>query len=142
MGVGTGPYHSPAERLARQYTLDHLPLGEDTADRQEANRLARQYEDRLRKKEITPSDLANARTEGKITASDQQKILARAARTPLQNSFRNLTPDQALQVWNKATPEEKQQVRPMLANKLSRLSELPPEKREALKAKILSALHP
>ena len=140
-GVSTYPYRTPAERLARQFTLDNIPLGPESADRKDANRLAHQFEDQLRNKEKTPADLARARQEGKITAADQQKILARAARTPLQNAFRSLTPEQALQIWDKATPEEKQQVRPLFANKLGGVEKLAAEKRAAIRDRITAALH-
>ena len=140
-GVSTYPYRTPAERLARQFTLDNIPLGPESADRKDANRLAHQFEDQLRNREKTPEDLIRARQEGKITAADQQKILARAARTPLQNAFRSLTPEQALQVWAKATPEEKQQIRPLFANKLGGVEKLPAEKRTAIRDRITAALH-
>lgn len=140
-GISTFPYKSPAERLARQYSLDTMPLGEQSKDRKDANQLARHLEDRLRKKQISAREVAEARKEGKITSSDQKRILARAARTPLQNSFRSLTPQQAMNVWDKADDEEKKQIRPLLANKLSRVDSVPQDQRAKLKAKIFAALH-
>jgi hypothetical protein len=140
-GISTSPYLSPAERMARNFTLDRMPLGEDSADRKDANQLARELEDRLRKKQITPLDVTRLRQQGKITPTDQKRILARAARTPLQNSFRSLTPQEAIQVWDKADADERKQIRPLLANKLSRLDSVPQNQRVKLRSKILAALH-
>jgi hypothetical protein len=141
VGISTAPYLSPAERIARNFTLDRMPLGEDSADRKDANQLARELEDRLRKKQITPLDVTRLRQQGKITPTDQKQILARAARTPLQNSFRSLTPQEAIEVWDKADADERKQVRPLLANKLSRLDSVPQDQRTKLRSKILFALH-
>lgn len=140
-GVSTFPYKSPAERLAQRYTLDSMPLGEESKDRKDANHEARSLEDKLRKKEISPRAVRRAYEEGKITSSDRKRILARAARTPLQNSFRSLTPQQAIDVWDKANTEERKQIRPLLANKLSRLNSVPVGQRTQLKERIFTALH-
>jgi hypothetical protein len=140
-GISTYPYLSPAERMARNFALDKVPLGEGSEDRKDANQLARELEDRLRKKQISARDVTNLRKEGKISAADQKHILARAAHTPLQNSFRSLTAQQAIQVWDKADNDERKQIRPLLANKLSRLDSVPRGEREKLKGKIVAALH-
>lgn len=141
-GVSSFPYQSPAERLARKYTMDDLPLGPETEDRKQANMLARRYEDAIRAGKMTKDDVSRAVKDGKLSGSDAHRLLARAARTPLQNSFRSLSPEQALDVWDKATDDEKKQIRPLLANKMSRLGELPVQKRQALKTRMLNALHP
>lgn len=47
-----------------------------------------------------------------------------------------------MRVWDKATPDEQQQIRPMLAAKLGAVDRLPAEKRGELRAKIVGALHP
>ena len=140
-GITTRPYLSPAARMARGFALDSMPLGEGSENRKDANQLARQLEDRLRKKQITTHDVTRLRQQGKITVADQTRILARAARTPLQNSFRSLTAPQAIQVWDKADAGERKQIRPLLANKLSRLDSAPQDQRVRLKARILAALH-
>lgn len=140
-GLSTFPYKSPAERLAQRYTLDAMPLGEESKDRKDANHEARSLEEKLRKKEISAREVTEARKEGKITESDQKRILARAARTPLQNSFRSLTPQQAMEVWDKADADERKQIRPLLANKLSRLGSVPQTERAKLKSRIFTALH-
>lgn len=100
------------------------------------------YEDKLRNKEITPRDVAVDRAAGKLTSQDQKIILQRAARTPLQNAFRNLDADKALKVWDAATPEERKHIRPLLANKLSGLGKVDPERRADIKGRIMAALHP
>src|SRR5690242_19406161 len=140
-GVSTYPYRTPAERLAREYTMDSLPLGEESKDRTAANRLAYRLEDQLRKETITVADLRKYREDGQLSAPEIHRIAQRAARTPLQNSFRSLTAEQALNVWKKANASEREQIRPLLANKLGSLKNLPPEKRQAWRDKIIAALH-
>jgi hypothetical protein len=52
----------------------------------------------------------------------------------LQNSFKPLTAEEALKVWDKATPNEQREVRPMLAAKMNDLGKLPADKRMELRA--------
>ncbi len=44
-------------------------------------------------------------------------------------------------MWDKADADERKQVRPLLANKLSRLDSVPQDQRANMKTRILAALH-
>lgn len=133
---------TPAEALARKFAAQRAGTDAPDVDTLERSYLRRRYEDDLRSRKITTADLARDRAAGKLTSEDQKIVLQRAARTRLQNALRNLGPEQALRVWDKATPEEQGQVRQMLAAKLNGIAKLPPEKRAEVRARILEALHP
>jgi hypothetical protein len=132
---------TPAEALARKYAAEAAGSSAPDPDTVERSYLRRQMEDALRQKKLGATDIAKARASGAITAQDEKTIVQRAARTPLQNAFRTLTAEQALRVWAKAGPEEQDQVRPMLANKLNRLSTVPAARREEVRQQIMDALH-
>ena len=140
-GVKTN-VQTPAEALASRLLAKSMGTAAPDEDTLERATMRRTYEQRLRDKEITPADVAKDRASGKLNAHDQEIILRNAARTPLQNAMRNLGPEEALKVWNKATPEEQQQIRTLFAGKLSSMGKVPPERREQVRQQILLALHP
>lgn len=133
---------SRAEALARKYASDAAGTTAPDDESLERSYLRHSYEQQLREKKISPRDIAKAKTDGKITGEDQKSILQRAARTSLQNAMRSLTPEQALKVWDRATPVEKKDIRPLLANKLGNLSKVSPDRRAEVKKEIEEALHP
>jgi len=131
-----------AETIARRYASDAAGDSAQDPDTVQEFFLRRKYEDALRSGQMTTKELAEARRAGDITSADQLQILKRASRTPLQNSFRSLTPEQALRVWDAATAEERQQIRPLLAAKIETLSKAPTAQRAEIKRRIVDALHP
>lgn len=56
--------------MAPNFVIDNMPLGEGSESRKDANQLARELEDRLRKKQISAHDVTQLRHEGKITGAE------------------------------------------------------------------------
>jgi hypothetical protein len=113
---------TPAEALARKFAAESAGTAAPEQDTLERSYLRKQYEADLRDKKIKPHDLVPALTAGKITDQDARTILHRAALTPLQNEFKGLPIEKALQVWQKADDQERNSLRALLAAKAERIN--------------------
>jgi hypothetical protein len=112
---------TPAEALARKFAAESAGTAAPDQDTLERSYLRKQYENDLRDRKITPRDLGKALAAGKITEQDAKTILQRAVLTPLQNEFKALPIEKALQVWQKADGQERQTLRALLLAKVERL---------------------
>ncbi len=133
---------TPAEALARKFAAESAGTSVPDQDTVERAYLRRQYENGLRDGKMTIQELARAVGAGKITGQDTKTILQRAARTPLQNSFKSLPIEKALQVWQKADPHERQSLKPLLIAKAERLNpdRYSPAQLKDLREKFIGAL--
>jgi hypothetical protein len=131
LGVGTAPAwlsQSPAEQMIYGFTKS-----EDTRTlKQEANRQKRQE---LRQA-IQDGDAERAKEIKQSGELGRRSILAtaRTARlTALQAGFKKLTLDQAIKVYETATPAERAQLRPLLVHKGKLLRNAAPDDRLQLR---------
>ena len=63
-----------------------------------------------------------AQAEGKIGQRDHKKIVDYMKTPPLEKSFKSLNVEQAMSVWQVATPEERKELRPMMNKKIRNTS--------------------
>jgi hypothetical protein len=113
---------SAAEALARKFATESAGSAAPDQDTLERSYLRKQYENDLRDRKITLTDVGHALTSGKITVQDAKTIIQRAVHTPLENEFKGLPIEKALQVWQKADDQERQSLRPLLVAKVQKLS--------------------
>jgi hypothetical protein len=136
MGVGSFPYRSPAAKLAHQYMLNSIPQGEETPQEQTAGRVKSHLVEQIRLGKATQDDLARAVAEGRVSRTQYRAAVEEFRLTPFQADVKRLPVWQALQVWRAATPQERQELRPIMRGKMQRVWNLAPADR----AKILPQL--
>jgi hypothetical protein len=76
--------------------------------------------------------LQTAITSGKLSSKEIRDIHKMAGRQPIVSAFGKLTPEEALKVWDKANPDEKKVLAPLLVKKRNRLYLDAPERRRQL----------
>lgn len=113
MGVG----QSPAEELSFDYSVRHMPKGPYTKQEFDRQQTMRQYENQLASGNMSFNDLSKAAQSGKISWDDVDKVMDAKNLAPLERQFSRLSSDQALEVYGKANPQEKERLRNMLFDK-------------------------
>jgi len=76
--------------------------------------------------------LQTAITSGKLSSKEIRDIHKMAGRQPIVLAFEKITPEEALKVWDKANPDEKKVLAPLLVKKRNRLYLDAPERRRQL----------
>jgi broad specificity phosphatase PhoE/2'-5' RNA ligase len=132
---------SGAQLLARKLVQERLPKEGKTqaeADRARAKaqitRLAQQgnaYTDKA----------AEFIDSGVLTPKDVHAAAKNAEVSPLIREFKMLGIEDAVRVWEAATSEERDELRPLLVKKAATLKNLPPEIRNNLEPKVMDALN-
>lgn len=124
---------------AEQMIHDFTQTDETRTLKQEAQRQQRQDI----RRDVRQGDMAGARAiarEGDLGRRSIQLAAKGAKLTSLQAGFKRLTLDQALQVFNAATPEERAAVRTELSAKITNtLKNAPPDDIPSLRARIAKA---
>jgi hypothetical protein len=129
-----------AERLASELSREHIPAGSRT-HAEAARRDAEQTIARLAKAGKEYADQARDYVQsGVLTAKDAHTAAIRSQVPPLLRTARSLPLQDLLDVWKVATPEEKTELRPLLARHLKTLKDLPVAQREQLTPKLTAAL--
>lgn len=111
-----------------------------TAEQYDRRQQSRQLLQQLRNGSIAPRDVFSAVKAGKITQRDARRILENKNRPPLVSMFQRLTLEDALKVWNVATPTEKLQLRQALLAKLPSIENQLPAKRRQLLGQVRAVL--
>jgi hypothetical protein len=75
-----------------------------------------------------------------LSAKDVHAAALRSQVSPLLRTSRSLPLDDLLRVWKVATPEERDELRPLLKRHLTSVKELPPAERSVLTPKLQAAL--
>lgn len=141
VGIPVRKYRTPAGQLAYEKARDMMPLGEGTESQQQANRLAREYTDKLRNKQATAEDVWKLKRAGKLTTQQAARIIKSAKVSDLEREFMRLRLPDALDVWKEANPEERKMLRPHLREKSARtIPNYLPAEREKLRARVRAAL--
>jgi hypothetical protein len=86
------------------------------------------------------SQVFRAVREGKITERDARRIIQNSHRPPIVSTFQRLLLEDALKVWDVATPGERKQLRSVLIRKTGSLENQPPAKRRELVRKLRAAV--
>lgn len=139
---------SDAEKLANKISISTITLGSRTAEKKQRDDLITKYSIFVRKarEENMPvpdsvrtsmrSDIAS----GKLSQLDIAKIMDRAFQDPLLNHIKNFSLNDALKVFEVATPAEKKKMRERLINKAINLSRRDPAEFTKVREKFRDAV--
>lgn len=131
---------SKAERLASELAQEHIPAGSRTHGEAQ-RRDAEQTIARLAKAGKDYADQARDYVQsGILTAKDAHAAALRSQVAPLLRTARSLPLDDLLRVWKVATPEERDELRPLLKRHLSSVKDLPIAQRKTLTPRLQAAL--
>lgn len=134
--------NSPAVNLANEYASASRPFG--TRTQEEADRAAakRKIEIAVQQGKYTPEMGAKMVADGQLTKEQVARARVTARLTSIERATRNLSLDQALNVYAVADEGEKKELRPVIARKAREIQQEPDkEKREALRQRLHDALH-
>jgi hypothetical protein len=133
-----------AENLANQYFVNQEPQGPmDDATYERSQNLAR-IRSGLSTGEIKPSDLGQYMKDGTLSPGEARYLVRSHNQTGLQRWTAQLKePSQVLNVWNVATPEERQELLPIMGKQIRKVD---PQHRaafvQALKVGMQTARNP
>src|SRR5262249_49752680 len=145
-GLGPAPSYinqTPAEELAQAYSEASRPQGSRTKEQFERSQLKSHLSRQLKLAQGDADKLSQAQAavraaqdSGKLADKDIMDIAERHAGSHLGAMFKHLTLEQGLNVWDKASPAERKQLRDMLINKIGTVVNLPPAKLKQLTPRI------
>jgi 2'-5' RNA ligase len=108
--------NSSAMNLAEHYR-DETPQAPRTAEQAEHNRTFRNLVKALENGNLNQNKLNEAMEKGRITSRQYSEAVREAHWTPLERVTSRLSFTQAMQVWQKANPQEKASLRDLMAEK-------------------------
>lgn len=122
---------STAEALAADYLSERMPAGARTPEKAKAARTRGELIRQFRAKDPKMwQNLSKAMKDGEISADDRRDIFRAMRMSPLQMMVQRLGLDQALNVYDAAKGEEKEQVKRALRGKFHLIRNLPQEQQE------------
>lgn len=129
-----------AETLAIELGKRYAPQDPLTEEQFDRHQQSRNLLEKLRNRDIAPADVIHAVPRGEITERDAKRVIQLSHQPPIVSMFQRLPLEDALKVWNVATPQEQQQLRRGLVRKASSLENQPPAKRRELATELRTAL--
>ena len=133
-------YETPAENLAARFWSD--TPGATTQDERDKSQLKRQLVDMIRiGNPDGQSELLAAVQAHKLTERDANAIRKEGQMTLLESRLRHLSAEDAVQVFQIATPEEAAKVRGMVEAKIYRSQHLSWDEKQKLREKMQSGGH-
>jgi GGDEF domain-containing protein/2'-5' RNA ligase len=117
---------TPAMNLARHYE-DEAPEAPRTAESREHGKEYRALVEGLREGNLDEQKLEEAFKSGKLNGRDWKRAKREAFETPLASAVSRLSLPQAVEVWKKATPEERAGLAPALRVKLANEAKTHPD---------------
>ena len=137
LGIGTFQYRTAAERLAGQYVGDLMPSRGTTAEQRKKSRFRRQLSDRIQAGDKAARKEALAALRDKTINQNDYSIILRDSRRPrIYNLVNRLPLEQAMDVWEKASKEERKAIYTLMLRKRSLLMNETPERRAILEARL------
>jgi hypothetical protein len=131
-----------AEALMDQYAEARRSQGARTQERTDRSNLENQIIRNMRigKNDEAQSQLQEAIKQGVLSKTDIQSIHRRSKLEPLVAEFQPLSLDQALTVWEKANPDERQALLPYLRKKGRNMKSIPAADQPIIRQKWLEAM--
>lgn len=118
-----------AERKMKDYLIDSMPSSRSPAEYQRATAIKKAVSD-IRNGQAA-SAISDLRTRGDISPRSIQNAARTARLTPLINGFKHLNVEQAMNVYESATPQEQKSLKPYFMMKVRNgASNFSPEKRK------------
>jgi hypothetical protein len=127
--------NSEALNMAREYERENAPPGTKTQDQAEHSKALHSVEDQYRTKNVDKAQILQMIKDGKLTEAEWFKAQMRSGQNPLAAAVRNLSIEQALNVYAAATPEEKKAIALQVERKAAKITtdpSLSAEKRQEL----------
>ncbi|WP_413936369.1 hypothetical protein [Nitrospira sp. BLG_1] len=125
---------SPALQQAMDYVHQQMPSR--TPEQVEASR---KRHDLAQEEKQNPGTLLEAVKSGEITSTQRRNMMRNMKQAPLEIWSKFLSPHQAMDVWEKATPEERNGIKVMLVKKIrNALHEKPKSERDAIRQRAKS----
>jgi hypothetical protein len=134
--------HTPAEEAALEYSSQNRGDGTRTRQQAEIRDRRRALVNQLKNNRLDGEGLRVKVERGEVSPMDAQYAWknAKSGAPALVREFQSLPIEQALKVWEKASDEEKKQLRPMMAKKVRQLQNRTPEERAPLMKRWRQAL--
>jgi len=129
---------SDAEQLAGQYHSASMAQGGEEASVFDRHQKFVQLQSDLKNGKVTPDELSKRVNSGEIPVAFLEHIYDKASTPNLERWTQALSPTRAMEVFDRATPEEKQRLTPILMNKLEKVD---PQDLPAYAKKINDAQH-
>jgi hypothetical protein len=125
LGITRAPKYvtqTPAQKEMDKWRREHAPEAPRTREQAEHAQTRRQIETSIRHGDIEGARAATRRgiVSGKLGETDADTIANRLQGSPQQNTFKNLPTEEQLKVWNVSTTRERDQFRPLLADRIQR----------------------
>jgi hypothetical protein len=119
-----------AEEMAAEYVSDQLPRGARANSEFERTRLRNEIAQELRLKDPEAfTQLKTALDSGDLSHRDMHLIRSKVRWSWLQSMVQRINLRKALRVYDAATPEEKEQLKPVLLKKRGELFSIPEDER-------------
>jgi hypothetical protein len=140
LGIGVGSYPAKpekttdlAEKLARKYVREAMPVGEARDEEQiDTQRKLAELRARSRAGEDVQPELD--KLGANVTARQVKRILAARNKTRLEEDVNSLSVDKAIFVYAAASPEQREQLNPLLQKKSLSIDTMKPEEQDAVRA--------
>lgn len=153
LGFTKAPYYieqSKAQQLAYDLMGEYLPEKPRTKQEFERAKKIKDYSDQFkvairRNDETKKTEIINGlqadTVSGKLYMSDIDKFVRKIGGEPLENTVKKLQLKDAMQVWNVASPEEKEKLTLIMADKIIGLASDHPEEYQHLAPRIEAILN-
>jgi len=147
-GLNKAPYwinQSSAERMASEINHEKARQGAVTEEQYTMTKTGRDLSNKLRAAQSTPErsavldEIRKKVQAGEMTTKQALAAIQHSKMAPFQSQFEHLSLQDALKVYEAASPEEKQQVKAMLRKKASGLFNIPANMRGDLPDRIKRA---
>jgi hypothetical protein len=118
---------SAAENLAGEYHADSMAQGGEEGDVFDKHQKYVQLQSDVKNGKVTPEELSKRVNSGEIPVSFLDHIYDKQQTPNLERWTKTLSPTRTMKVFDRATPEEKQRLIPILVEKMDKLdpSEIP-----------------
>ena len=135
--------NSDALNKAREYEQINRPSGTKTQEQTDHQNAMHLIEDMYRLHNVNQGTIDNLKSQGKISEQDLLRARLYSKTDPLTRAVRSLSPEQALNVYKVATPDEQKTLRPMIELRNRELNKITdPQQRETLRQAYRDALNP
>lgn len=132
--------NSAALNAARDYEASNFTPGTRTAAQAAKTTAMHQVSDMYRRKAVDKEAIERFKKDGTLNETDILKAQIRAREDPLYAATKSLHPDQVLKVYQAGTPEEQRTLRPLLEEKLMKITSDPQQ--QELRDQIRQTLYP
>jgi hypothetical protein len=106
--------NSPALNLAREYSLANRPPGTKTQEMERHYEAMDAITKMYRGGDVDQKQVDDYVDKGAVTDRDVEKAIRQSDQDPLARTFANLDIEQMLNVWEKASPQERDSIEPIL----------------------------